>query len=76
MTTRVPVFEYKHDAQGFQYRWNNVVSGFSMPVKVAIANGEPRWLKPTGLWQALPGTFKADARIAVDENFYVFTRQY
>lgn len=76
MTTRVPVLEYKRDAQGFQYRWNNVVAGFNMPVKVTIAGGAPRWLKPTGVWQSLAGAFPADAAIAVDENFYVFTKAY
>jgi aminopeptidase N len=76
MTTRVPVFEYKHDASGIQYRWNNVVSGFNMPVKVTVGNTDARWLSPTGVWQTLPGTFAADAKIVVDENFYVFTKEF
>jgi aminopeptidase N len=76
MTTRVPVFEYKRDAQGFQYRWNNAVAGFRMPVKVSIGGGAEQWLRPTGLWQSLVGAFASDAAIVVDENFYVLTARY
>ena len=76
MTTRLPVFEYKRDAKGFQYRWNNVVPGFNMLVKVAVDGANPIIIKPTGLWQTMAGQFKPDAAIVVDENYYVLTRRY
>ena len=75
-TTRVPVFEYKHDATGIAYRWNNVVPGFNAPVKVSIDGAEQVWLKPTGLWQTQIGSFKPDANVVVDNNWYVFTQKY
>ncbi|MEO7363030.1 MAG: M1 family metallopeptidase [Gemmatimonadaceae bacterium] len=76
MTTRLPIFEYKRDAKGFQYRWNNVVPGFNMPVKVVVDGAAPVTIKPTGLWQTMAGQFKADAAIVVDENYFVLTRRY
>jgi aminopeptidase N len=76
MTTRVPIFEYKRDSKGFAYRWNNVVPGFNMPVKVVVDGTAPVTIKPTGTWQTLTGSFKNDAVIAVDENYYVLTRRY
>lgn len=76
MTTRVPVFEYKHDAKGFQYRWINVVPAFNMPIRIAVDGAAPVTIKPTGLWQTLTGQFKSDAAIVVDENYYVLTKRY
>lgn len=76
MTTRVPIFEYKRAGNTFQYRWNNVVSGFNMPVKVVVDGNAPVTIKPTGLWQTMAGQFKPDAAIVVDENYYVLTRRY
>jgi aminopeptidase N len=77
MTTRIPVFEYKQDAKGaIQYRWINVVPGFNMPIRVTVAGGAPQTIKPSGLWQTLPGVHKADASIVVDENYYVITKRY
>ncbi|MBC8089022.1 MAG: M1 family metallopeptidase, partial [Phycisphaerae bacterium] len=76
MTTRVPIFEYRNDTKGLQYRWNNVVAGFNMPVKVVVDGKAPVTIKPTGVWQTMAGQFKSDAAIVVDENFYVLTRRY
>lgn len=76
MTTRVPLFEYKQDAKGFQYRWNNVVPGFNMPIRVTVDGGAQTTIKPTGVWQSMTGQFKPDANIVVDENFYVNSKRY
>ena len=77
MTTRLPIFEYRRDANGaLQYRWNNVVAGFNMPVKVRVDGAAPVIVKPTGLWQTMAGQFKPDAAIVVDENYYVLTHRY
>ncbi len=76
MTTRVPIFEYKRDARGLHYRWNNVVPGFNMPVKVVVDGRAPITIKPTGIWQTMAGRYTTDAAIVVDENYYVLTRRY
>ncbi|MBC8088779.1 MAG: M1 family metallopeptidase, partial [Phycisphaerae bacterium] len=76
MTTRVPIFEYKRDRTGFQYRWNNVVPGFNMPVRVTVNGAPPVTIKPTGVWQRWTGPLIADATVVVDENYYVLTHRY
>ncbi|HQU85224.1 MAG TPA: M1 family metallopeptidase [Pyrinomonadaceae bacterium] len=70
-TTRIPKLQYKTDGKTVSYKWANVVSGFAMPVRVAI-NGKEVSLKPTETEQ----TFTADGDInsfEVDRNFYVET---
>jgi len=32
----IPSLEYRSDGTTFAYRWNNVVPGFDMPVRVAL----------------------------------------
>ena len=36
---RIPVFEYKIDENGFNYRWSNTIDNFDMPIDVLL-NGE------------------------------------
>jgi hypothetical protein len=50
------------------YRWNNVVTGFSMPVK--LENGE--WLHPTTEWKSTTVTGDIlEKGLRVDKNFYI-----
>ena len=74
-TTQIPVLEHRVQNGRLQYRWANVVPGFDMPVRVSLQGGPMRTLRPTGRWQsvALPG--RGAARLRVDENFYVESRQ-
>jgi aminopeptidase N len=72
-TANIPVFEYKIDGGKISYRWTNVVTGFDMPVRVAVGSANYVLLKPTDAWQVapMPG---GDHTVRVDENFYVTTR--
>ncbi len=72
-TTRIPVLEHRTQNGRFQYRWANVVPGFDMPVRVSLQGGAMRTLRPTERWQSIPLT--GAARLRVDENFFVETRQ-
>ena len=66
-TIQVPVLEYKLQNNLLQYRYQNCVAGFNMPLKIKSSN---TWLKPTEEWQ----TKKYKKReFAVDENFYINT---
>jgi aminopeptidase N len=71
-TTKIPVLEYRIAGQTLSYRWDEVVPGFDMPVKVALGGGGWRTLRPTTRWQTVriadPSAFR------VDENFYVIAR--
>ncbi len=68
-TTQIPVLEYKIRKRKLTYRWNNVVKGFDMPVKVNF-NGD-RWLKPTTDWKSITIKRKGGESFTVDRNFYV-----
>ena len=72
-TTKIPAFEYKIAGPSLSYRWVDVVPGFNMSLRVAIGDGEYTWLRPSESWQSvtLPS---ANARIRVDDNFYVTVR--
>ena len=69
--TRIPVLEYKITEGKLNYRWNNVVSGFDMPVEIA---GKQRtfWIYPRESWNAIDFV---DSEIKVDLNYYVKTKQ-
>ena len=72
-TTKVPVLEYKVTGDSVSFRWNNVVSGFVMPVRVTLdGSGGYSWIKPTEAWQT--ARFAAPA-LKVDDNFYVTAKQ-
>lgn len=64
----IPVLTYAIKDGDLIYRWNSVVPGFNMPVKVYI-NGEATRLEPTLRWQSMEIPENAD--IEVDRNFYV-----
>jgi len=45
-----------------------------MPVRVHISGAGRRWLRPTEAWQRLAVPSPPGAEVAVDEDFYVTTR--
>jgi len=71
-TTRVPVFEYRVMNDTLSYHWADVVSGFAMRVRVQVPGAGTIWLRPAEAWQTMP--MQRSGEIAVDENFYVLTR--
>lgn len=66
-TVKIPELEYTIKNNTLKYRWNNVVKGFNMPIKVTI-DGKGELLNPTENWQTK--TIKGDS-IEVDKNYYV-----
>nr|WP_244210815.1 M1 family metallopeptidase [Tenacibaculum singaporense] len=66
-TVKIPELEYTIENNTLKYRWNNVVKGFNMPIKVTI-DGKDELLNPTENWQTK--TIKGDS-IEVDKNYYV-----
>ncbi|WP_018477645.1 M1 family metallopeptidase [Pontibacter roseus] len=67
--TRIPELEYRQEKNKLVYRWNNVVEGFDMPVKVYL-NGKEQWLNPSTEWKEIKKV-KAGSTFTVDPNFYV-----
>jgi aminopeptidase N len=68
-TTMVPTLEYRFLDGKLMYRWQNVVDGFSMPVKVQL-NSEEIWLEPTSSWNALNAEAE-NPTLKVDRNIYI-----
>ncbi|MFT7632153.1 MAG: aminopeptidase N [Mariniblastus sp.] len=68
-STKIPVLKYEIDGDSVSYQFDNVVEGFSVPLKVMV-NDKETWLTPT----AKPQTFKHDGRVKsfeLDRNFYM-----
>ncbi len=66
---RIPTLEYKFKDNNLEYRWNDCVPGFNMPVKVLL-NGKEHWLKPQTDWVIMLKTPK-ETVLEVDKDFYV-----
>lgn len=70
-TTKVPELAYFFQEGKLNYRWNNVVEGFNMPVGVALKGGNMS-IKPSDKWQRLLLKDADDANFKVDTvNFYI-----
>ncbi|MCB0603087.1 MAG: M1 family metallopeptidase [Saprospiraceae bacterium] len=68
--TRIPKFVYKIVDNQLQYRWEDVVTGFAMPILVSRDNRNFEWIKPTSKWQSM-GINPNLKGISVDPNFYI-----
>lgn len=66
---RIPIFEYYIKDGNLNFRWNNCVPGFDMPLKIYIS-GTEKYIKPTTRFSTLELDTK-DAKIVVDPNYYV-----
>ena len=70
-TTKIPLLQYKIDGKTVSYKYDRVVSGFTMPVRINI-NGKEVELKPNETMQ----TFTSDSEIKTFEpnrNYYIDT---
>ncbi|MDH3528342.1 MAG: M1 family metallopeptidase [Acidobacteriota bacterium] len=65
--TRIPVFKYRVFGDAVVYRYENVVDGFDMPLRVRV-DGKEMVIVPSDKDQTLRGQFST---FAVDRNFYV-----
>lgn len=72
-STDIPIFEYQKADNALQYRFVDVVDGFTMPLRV-ILNGQERVLHPTSEWQILQAA-EPIGNLEVNRNFYVLTRE-
>jgi aminopeptidase N len=75
-TTEIPVLEYRSDGTSLSYRWNNVIDGFAMPVRLALG-ADTGWvrLSPTTAWQTVLSAMGAADSVRIDPEFYVTARR-
>lgn len=67
-TTKIPVLEYKLEGDKIQYRYQDIVEDFDMPLRIFVSEKE-QWLFPTSEWKTenLVGGIIPE----FDKNFYV-----
>jgi aminopeptidase N len=70
---RIPTLEYTFQDSTLKYRWTNIVSGFDMPIKVAL-NGKEVTLNPKAEWAEFTNTSKIE-KVEVNKNFYVLSKE-
>jgi aminopeptidase N len=66
---RIPVFEYYLKGDELNFRWNNCIQGFNMPLRIYI-NGEPRDISPSTRFSSIKVKTQ-NAVITVDPDYYV-----
>jgi len=66
---RIPVFEFSVINGTLNYRWNNCVKGFNMPLKIYI-DGKPVIVNPSEKLSSLK-LDSAKPEIAADKDYYV-----
>jgi aminopeptidase N len=71
-TVKIPVLEYRLTRKAIEYRWNNVVEGFNLAVKLANSN---QWITPSDKWKQLPYSPENKKGIVPDDNFYIDVRK-
>lgn len=74
-TRQIPILQWGVDKGRLWYRWQNVVDGFDMPIRLGV-DGKDSGLVPCGTaWQALPLKVGRKARVLPDRNWYVQVKQ-
>ncbi|HRW84431.1 MAG TPA: M1 family metallopeptidase [Bacteroidales bacterium] len=66
---RIPVFEYYVSGTKLNFRWNNCVPGFNMPLRILIS-GEPVLINPSSRYTSFE-TGKTGVTVVVDPDYYV-----
>ncbi|MGB5507932.1 M1 family metallopeptidase [Robiginitalea sp.] len=67
----VPNLEYRWNGNILEYRYQDIVTGFDMPVRV-FADQEVHWIYPTSAWKQTLFKKKPES-FEVDSNFYITT---
>ena len=71
-TTMIPTLEYKIKNGILFYRWQNVVKGFNMPLKIMQSKNKFSFIYPSEYFKQIK--FNADT-LQTDDNFYIITNK-
>lgn len=73
-STKIPVLEYRMEANKLQFRWANTVEGFNMPVTI-LWNNKSKRIAPDTRWKSIkmPASFNIE-QLKADRNFYIQTK--
>jgi len=64
--SRIPVLEHYMDNEKLFFKWNNVIDGFNMPLKIILKSGN-KIIYPTKQWKSI----KIKDSFKIDNNYYV-----
>jgi aminopeptidase N len=70
-TIQIPVLNYHIKGNKLVYRWENVVEGFDMPVKVTLKPGVFSLIFPSRKWKEIAVNGVTGATFKADPNFYI-----
>jgi aminopeptidase N len=71
-TTQIPQLTYQFKDGKLYYKWENVVPGFDMPVKITVGNQHEKWIYPKTTFTSIKMK-RLDKSFKVNASFYVNT---
>src|SRR5262249_28217738 len=70
-TIQIPKLVYSFKDNVFEYRWENCVEGFAMPVRVSMDGKNFQLIFPTTQWKSFKISATSPKDFRVDRNFYI-----
>jgi aminopeptidase N len=70
-TIQIPSLSYSFQDSVFQYRWENCIKDFSMPVKITFDGKNYQFIFPSTQWQTSKVSTTSSKGFRVDRNFYI-----
>ena len=65
-TKNIPQLEYTIKNNELNYKFNNIVTGFTLPITVTGDDGTAATIKPIAEWQHIPWAAKGDIKVSKD----------
>ena len=70
-TIQIPTLSYSFQDSIFQYRWENCIKDFSMPVRITFDGKNYQFIFPSTQWQTSKVSPTSSKGFHVDRNFYI-----
>ncbi len=70
-TIQIPTLSYSFQDSIFQYRWENCIKDFSMPVRITFDGKNYEFIFPSPQWQTFKVSTTSSKGFHVDRNFYI-----
>jgi len=70
-TKKIPFLEYRLNNGALEFRYQNVVDNFDMPIKAKLGD-QWQWIFPTTNWKSVKNNVNS---VEFDQNFYVKTKE-
>jgi aminopeptidase N len=74
-TIQIPTLSYSLKDSIFQYRWENCIKDFSMPVKITFDGKNYQFIFPSTQWQTSKVSATSLEEFHVDRNFYITLKE-